>query len=214
MIKVDPELIKLVSALEERGVLKDKRIKKALLEVDRRDFVSERYKEFAYNDEALPIGFNQTISQPYTVVFMLELLRVKLANKIFEIGYGSCWQTALLAELVGERGHIYAVELIPELSIFGKTNLNKYPKLQQRVSLFCQNAKDGLSEIAEEIGGFDRIVCAASVDTVPVSWKKQLKVGGVLVYPSHNSIYKVIKEGKIEFKTEEYPGFSFVPFIE
>lgn len=211
---VHPQLHDLILALEQRGVLKNQIIKDALLKVNRYDFVLDKYKEFAYTDEALPIGFGQTISQPYTVVFMLELLDVKARYKILEIGYGSCWQTALLAEIVGEGGHIYAMELVPELCEFGKNNIRKYPELKKRVSFYCRNAKNGLPTIAKNIGGFDRIISAASVETAPTSWKKQLKIGGILVYPSRNSIYKEVKEDRHKFKIKEYPGFSFVPFVE
>lgn len=208
------QLQELILKLEQRKVLKNKTLKQALLEIDRKDFVLDSYKELAYVDEALPIGFGQTISQPYTVIFMLELLEVKIGYNILEVGYGSGWQTALLAYLVGERGHIFAVEVLTELCKFGRNNLSKYPHLIKRISFYCRNAKYGLPKVARKINGFDRIICAASVNRVPINWKQQLKVGGILVYPSQNSIYKEIKKSENKFTIEEHYGFSFVPFIE
>ena len=79
--------------LERKGVLKSKRIVDALLAVDRVDFVPGHMRDLVYADEALPIGYGQTISQPYTVVFMLELLGVRAGDIVFEVGYGSGWQT-------------------------------------------------------------------------------------------------------------------------
>lgn len=189
-------------------------IRRALETVDRADFVPDSTKHFAYADEALPIGFGQTISQPYTVVFMLERLDVQEGDAVLEIGYGSGWQTALLAHLVGTGGKVHAMELVPELCGFGKENVGKYPELSKRVSLYCENASGGLPDSAKKIGGFDRIIAAAEARKVPATWRVQLKAGGVLVYPQEGSLFKETKNDKGEFDLEEYPGFAFVPFIE
>ena len=102
----------LVKNLKSSGVLKSPKIIEAFLKVDRKDFVPKDMKASAYLDQALSIGHSQTISQPYTVAFMLELLEPKegdpstslRASKIMDIGYGSGWASALLAHIVGERG--------------------------------------------------------------------------------------------------------------
>lgn len=204
----------LVQMLAEKAVLRSPRIRNALETVDRADFVPVEQERYIYMDAALPIGFGQTISQPYTVVFMLERLSVQEGDVVLEIGYGSGWQTALLADLVGAEGKVHAMELVPELCDFGKANVMKYPKLAKRVSFYCGNAFGGLPDVAKNSGGFDRIIAAAEVKKVPVAWRAQLKTGGVLVYPQAGSLFKETKNDKGEFGMEEYPGFAFVPFIE
>lgn len=198
----------LVKHLKKVGVLKSKNIEEALLHVDRKDFVPEKYSDSAYFDDALPTLKEQTISQPYTVVFMLELLEPKEGHTILDVGSGSCWQTAMLAEIVGEKGKVYGIEVVPEVFEFGKKNIEKYPKLSNRIELYQQNANSGLADTI-----FDRITVAASVRNVPSEWKEKLKVNGIMVFPKDQGIYKLTKENQTCFKKEFYPGFVFVPFI-
>jgi protein-L-isoaspartate(D-aspartate) O-methyltransferase len=204
----------LVNDLKSKGVLRSKNIENALLKIDRAYFIPEDLKTFAYDDTALPIGYKQTISQPYTVVFMLEHLKVLKGMNILEIGYGSGWQTALLADLVGSEGAIYSMEVIPELCRFGKINISHFSDLNKRVEFYCKNAVSGLPEVSRSIGGFDRIICAAEVDDVPMSWREQLKISGIMVYPKKRSLYKEIKLAENKFDIEYYYGFVFVPFVE
>src|SRR3989344_365410 len=116
----------LVQRLIEEGYLKTERIIGAFLNVDRKDFVPEEYKSESYGDYPLPIGWGQTISQPATVAFMLELLQPQAGDKVMDVGAGSCWQTALLASIVGPTGKIFATERISELLERGKENIKKY----------------------------------------------------------------------------------------
>jgi protein-L-isoaspartate(D-aspartate) O-methyltransferase len=204
----------LVNYLINTGVLGSPKIIEAFKNVDRMDFVKPENKSSAYYDDALSIGSSQTISQPYTVAFMLELLNPGNGNKIMDIGSGSCWQTCLLADTVGDSGHVYAIEIIPEIFEFGKNNALKYPDLIKRISFYLANGKTGLPEVSKEIKGFDRIVCAAEVREVPDSWREQLKNGGIMVYPKNNGIYKEIKTENNSYKKEFYPGFVFVPLVE
>src|SRR3990167_5854650 len=102
----------LVRELIEQGYLKTERIIDAFLSVDRKDFVLEQYTDEAYLDIPLPIGWGQTISQPATVAFMLELLQPRGGDKIMDVGAGSCWQTALLARVAGPTGKIFAADRI------------------------------------------------------------------------------------------------------
>lgn len=202
------EKAKLIELFKHRGVLKTPTIVRALEKVDRRNFVPEELAKFAYEDGALSIGFGQSISQPYTVVFMLELLQAKPGDKILEIGYGSGWQTALLAELASPKGHIDAFEIVPELCEFGKKNLGKYPELAERATLHCQSA----AKLIESKNKYDRIICAAEVKEVPNAWREQLKIGGRMIYPRGHSIFL---EEKIagEWRISEFHGFVFVPFV-
>lgn len=203
----------LIAKLENDGVLRSPAILQALRVIDRRDFVPPELRASAYLDHPLPIGAGQTISQPYTVVFMLELLAPESGEKIMDIGAGSGWQTALLAEIVGSAGAVYAVERIPALCRFAQENLQKYPRLTPRINFFCQNASAGLPALAEKLGGFDAIVAAASLAAAPSGWVSQLKPGGRLVYPFSHSLFRSVKNQAGELTSEEYQGFIFVPFI-
>lgn len=210
----------LINHLIFLSVLKTPHIIDAFCKIDRADFVPENFKMHAYVDEALPIGHGQTISQPYTVAFMLELLMPKAGDKILEIGYGSGWQTAILAEIVGNQvsdycGMVYAIEIIKELCQFGKENINKYSFIKKGiVKTYCADAEFGLPKIARKIGGFDKIIVAAALtEDPPDAWKKQLKIGGVMVLPIMNSLWRFVKKSDDKFDAKEFPGFSFVPFV-
>ena len=200
----------LIDNLREDGVLHSDSIVNALAEVDRADFVPQSFKNKAYEDIPLPIGRGQTISQPYTVIFMLEHLMVQSGNIVLEAGYGSGWQAALLANLVGAKGHVYAFEIIPELCDMGKKNILKYPNFSSRVNLFCSSAEYGYMEASP----FDRIIAAAEVREVPSAWRAQLIVGGRMIYPQGNDLVLEVKKDEDSFKVERYPGFAFVPFIQ
>lgn len=203
---------RLVSELVTNGVLKSKSIEQALRAVDRMDFIPEGLSTLAYEDEALPIGYGQTISQPYTVVFMLELLELKEGQRVMDVGYGSGWQTALLSYLVGKQGSVYAFEIIEELCKFGKNNIEKYPALAGKISLFCKSADTELTDCG--IGSLDRIIVAADIKRVPQSWRDKLVTGGIMVYPHEGSIYKEIKNPDGAFTKSEFSSFVFVPFVQ
>ncbi len=195
------------------GVLSAGKILEAFGAIDRADFVPEELKSSAYADEALPIGEGQTISQPYTVAFMLNLLDPQAGDKIMDVGAGSGWQTALLAYVVGESGKVFAVERVPELCEFGRTNIAKYNFLEKGVvEWLCQDASVGLPDRAP----FDGIIVAASIVDykVPKMWEEQLKIGGKMVVPIGNSIWLFIKQADGTLRKREFPGFAFVPFIK
>lgn len=203
----------LIKNLKLRETLRSQPIEDAMRAIDRANFIPKELKRFAYSDEALPIGNGQTISQPSTVVFMLELLKLQKGNRVLEIGYGSGWQTALLSHCIGEKGRVYAAEIVPELCTFGQENVSHYKTLARTAFMFCENVDGGFPNIATDIGGFDRIICAARVQSVPSAWRAQLKVGGIMVYPAHGSIFKEAKTGENAFSHEEFPGYAFVPYI-
>ena len=201
----------LANFLIAQDVLKSKRVISAFTAVDRQDFVLANVKNLAYLDEALPIGYGQTISQPSTVAFMLEHLDAREGDIVFDVGSGSGWQVAMLAHIVGPKGQVYAMELISELCEFGKNNLKKYEDLRERVTFACGDATAGVGFLrAKE--SIDKIIAAATVGEVPVAWREQLKVGGKMIYPKNGSLFEEIKTGHDKFKQIEYPGFVFVPF--
>lgn len=202
---------KLINSLKEKQVLKSALVESALRQVDRADFVPEEEKFFAYDDMPLSIGYGQTISQPYTVVFMLELLEVKEGQTVIDAGFGSGWQSALLSHMVGEEGKVFAFEIKKELCSFGENNLKKYPRLGKNIAFFCESAERGIPGVANQ--SVDRIIAAARLKRVPEIWRKQLKENGILVYPLLESIFKETKRAEGVFDKQEFPGFVFVPFV-
>ena len=207
----------LIDDLIKEGWLKTPRIIEAFKKIKRVDFLPEDSKNLAELNTALPIGSGQTISQPLVVVFMLELLEPKTGEKILDVGAGSGWTTALLAEIVGEKGlpaggqgKVIAIELIPELMEFGKKNVEKYNFIEKRIVEFiCRDGSKGYKKEAP----FDKILASAAAQKVPRSWKEQLKIGGKIVLPINNSIWCFTKKSEEELVEEEYPGFVFVPLI-
>jgi len=201
----------LVDHLISSGYLKTPEIIGAFKKIDRVDFVPDNLKSEAYEDAPLPIGHGQTISQPATVAFMLELLEPKAGEKILDVGSGSGWTSALLSEIVGDKGRVVSLELIPELKEFGEKNAAKYGFVEKGTAQFiCCDGSKGY----EEESPFDKILASAAARRVPEAWKKQLKVGGRIVAPINSSIFLFVKKSENEMEEKEYPGFIFVPLIE
>ena len=205
---------KLIDQLIKQKYLKTPVIIEAFRKIKRADFVpreiiKEKGEEFVNEYNApLSISYGQTISQPLTVAFMLELLHPEKGDRILDVGSGSGWQTAMLCEIVGDKGFIYAIELISELKEFGQDNVSKYDF--KNVEFICGDGSAGLLDKAP----FDKIIAAAAANEIPKAWKEQLKINGRLVTPVGNSIWLLIKKSKDKFEEKEYPGFVFVPLIE
>lgn len=200
----------LMDSLIKDGYLKTPAVIEAFKKIDRKDFVPEEYKKEAYGNYPLSIGFGQTISQPLTVAFMLELLEVKEGNKILEIGTGSGWQTGLLSALVGESGKVISIERLQDLAKLAESNLEKYEfKKGGALNLLVGDGSKGYPSEAP----FDRIISAAAAEKIPEAWKDQLKVHGRIVAPLKESVVVIEKTGPEEFTQKEYFGFSFVPLV-
>jgi len=206
--------LNLINQLIQEGYLKTPRIIKAFQKINRADFLPDKVRDEAELNIPLSIGYGQTISQPLTVAFMLELLAPEKGDKVLDVGSGSGWSVALLAEIVGEKGKVYAVERIFELKEFGERNVAKYNFVaSQRVKFFCLDGSKGLKEFAP----FSRIIVAAGTAQIPLPLKEQLAVGGRLVIPVGIGSQDMIVIEKLEkdrYKENRYPGFVFVPLIE
>ena len=212
----------LVRDLVKDDVLKSPNIIEAFLHVDRADFLPDEIKSLAYVNEPLSIGYGQTISQPWTVAFMLEKLSPGPGHVILDVGSGSGWQTTLLSYIVshdkfgkdieeGMWGHVVGLELVPELAKKGLANISKYNFLRKGIAeIHARNAVGGFPGKMP----FDRIIAAAASFNIQEEWKDQLKVGGRIVAPVNSRIVLLEKIEDKTFKKESFEGFAFVPFIE
>ena len=213
----------LIDSLIQRGYLKTPRIIEAFKKIKREDFLPSGSEDLAEIDEAMPIGFGQTISQPLVVAFMLELLQPEPGDKILDVGSGFGWTTGLLSEIVGEKGKVIAVELVPELKEFGEKNVARYNFIEKGIAEFiCADGSKGYPVEEDKSSSspfanarvFDKILASAAAVRLPQAWKEQLKVNGRIVVPINSSIWRFIKIGDSMFREEEYSGFLFVPLIE
>jgi len=198
---------KLVDLLREKGI-DDERVLEAINQVPRHLFMDNAFINFAYKDQAFPIGADQTISQPYTVAYQSQLLEVKPKEKVLEIGTGSGYQCSVLLELGAK---VFSIERHRSLHLKAKRMLNElgyFPKL------FFGDGYKGLPAFAP----FDKIIITAAAPYVPEDLKSQLKVGGMMVIPlgegESQKMQRLIKKSETEFVVEEYGDFSFVPMLQ
>jgi len=191
--------------LRERDI-RDEDVLAAMAKVPRHEFVPAEVLEEAYADRPLPIGYGQTISQPYIVALMTELLRLRRGDKVLEIGTGSGYQAAILAELTDE---VYTVEIIPALAAAAQERLRRlgYARIQARQG-------DGYLGW-EEHAPYDAIIVTAAPDHIPPPLVRQLRDGGRMVIPvgpagGHQTLWRITKAGH-EVRREDMGGVVFVP---
>ena len=198
--------------IRARGVV-DKKVLSAMMKVPRHKFIpkryiiSERYIKRAYGDYPLSIGEGQTISQPYIVAIMTELLELKDGDKVLEIGTGSGYQSAILGEIVRE---VYTIEIIEKLAERAKNTL-----LSQNYDYIKTKAGDGYYGW-EEYAPFDAIIVTAAPSHIPPPLIKQLKDGGRMVIPvgmpgAYQTLWQVRKCGE-KLEMNNVMGVRFVPF--
>ena len=212
MSEYEEQRRRLVEVLVEEGALFDEYARRAMLRVPREEFVPEHLRHMAYIDEPLPIGHGQTISAPSMVAIMTSHLKARPGHKVLEIGTGSGYQAAVLAEIVGDEGHVYTVERIPELADMARRNLERtgYAK---RVTVIVGDGSQGYREKAP----YDRIIVTASSPDIPRPLIEQLKPGGILVIPVGDRymqrLYIVYKDKHGSLRIEKGVYCLFVPLI-
>ncbi len=190
-----------------RGV-SDPDVLRAMRTVPRHVFVPETYQDEAYADHPLPIGHGQTISQPYIVAWMTELLELQSGEKVLEIGTGSGYQAAVLAELEGVA--VYSIEIIPELAEDARADLRS-------LGYDAVHLKQGDGYFGwEEHAPFDAIIVTAAPDHLPQPLVRQLADGGQIVIPigppgGYQTLWRFTKEGE-DLKSENLGSVAFVPF--
>lgn len=198
---------RMVNRLGQQGITNNK-ILDVMRTTPRHIFVDEALSSRAYEDTALPIGFNQTISQPYIVAKMTELLlEYGRLTKVLEIGTGCGYQTAILAQLVG---HVYSVERILPLQKKAKNHL--WDLKLKNISYMHSDGGWGWPDFAP----YDGILVAAAPSEIPEMLLEQMAVGGVMVIPigkgGRQELQRVVRKDN-GFEIEELEPVSFVPFL-
>ncbi|MGB3908376.1 MAG: protein-L-isoaspartate O-methyltransferase [Methanomethylovorans sp.] len=202
------ERAELVTHLKVHGI--SEKVGRAMLKVPRHLFVPSVQVSAAYVDTPLNIGYGQTISAPHMVAIMCDLLDLQEGHKVLEVGTGSGYNAAVIAELVGSTGTVYSTERIPELASSSKNNLKAAG--YHNVDVFLSDGSIGLPEHAP----YDRICVTASAPSIPGPLVEQLGSGGRMVIPigdAFQSLYIVIKENDGNVVTKEWGSVAFVPLI-
>jgi protein-L-isoaspartate(D-aspartate) O-methyltransferase len=198
---------KLVEELRRKGIT-DEEVLRAINTVPRHDFMDPAFLNHAYIDKAFPISSGQTISQPYTVAVQTELLHVKKRDKILEIGTGSGYQCAILAEMGAK---VYTIERYRELFLKAQRILTS---LGYTADFFYGDGYEGKSQY----GPFDGIIITAATEVIPEKLPRQLKTRGRMVVPLGNSISQVmtlvVRKGEDDFEYSSHGSFVFVPMLK
>ncbi len=199
---------RMIERLREHYKIRDEKVLEVMRSVPRHLFVPEALKTQAYKDNALPIASNQTISQPFIVARMTELLELGPQSKVLEIGAGSGYQSMILSKLCRK---VFAIERVPNLTAEAQEKLKKLNV--QNVVLRCADGTNGW----ELNSPFDGILVAAGSPAVPPPLLNQLKIGGRLVIPigedqKTQKLIRVTRTGN-NFQTEDFGACAFVPLI-
>lgn len=200
---------KMVARLRDHYKIRDEKVLEVMNRVPRHLFVPEAIKHQAYKDNALPIEGQQTISQPFIVAKMTELLELKPSAKVLEIGAGSGYQTIVLSQIAQR---VFAIERVPQLCEEARSRLIKLGI--GNVTLKCADGTVGWDVYAP----FDGILVAAGSPDIPTPLVYQLKVGGHLVIPigedqKSQRLVRVTRQNEKEFITEDFGACAFVPLI-
>ncbi|MCS4541691.1 MAG: protein-L-isoaspartate O-methyltransferase [Euryarchaeota archaeon] len=203
---------RLTRRLIDTGYISSQPVIEAMRKVPRHLFVPERLKLYAYDDRPLPIGAGQTISAPHMVGMMTELLNLNPGMKVLEIGAGSGYHSAVIAEIIGEAGHVYTIDRIPELVENAKRNLalTGYGKL---VTVIASDGSKGYQQKAP----YDRILVTAGAPEIPKPLCEQLKIEGIIVIPvggyTLQDLLVAIKKDQDKFDVKNRGPCAFVPLV-
>lgn len=209
---------KVIKRLVEEGILKSLHVIKAMMKVPREHFVPQEYRKYAWIDTPLPTFRGQTISAIHMVAWMNELLDLKVGHKVLEIGAGSGYHAATIAEIVAPedvpddlKGHVYTIEIIKELAELAKQNLSRL-NYDARVTVIHSDGTLGYPGAAP----YDRILVTAAAPQIPPPLLSQLKIGGKMVIPLgiwtfYQELTLVEKLSNNDFKTKSVGGCVFVP---
>jgi protein-L-isoaspartate(D-aspartate) O-methyltransferase len=209
---------KLIDSLKRQDILRSPNVIDAMRSVPRTKFLSPDSRSYDAVDTPLPIGFGQTISAPHMVSIMNEALQLELGQKVLEVGAGSGWHAATIAEIIASKGaprsewgHVYTVEIVKDLAETARKNIMN-AGYGDRVTIVMGDGSKGYPEKAP----FDRIVVTAAAPDVPKPLTEQLKAGGVMLIPvgSYNmfqTLWKLTKTQEGQVKQENLGGVAFVP---
>lgn len=218
-MKHDLERARLADDLAAEGLMKSAEVRRAFLKVPREAFVWPDTLEQAYFDMPLALGdTGQTISAPHMVVIMLEALKPKAGDSVLEVGTGSGYNAALLAEMVApspeSKGRVVSVERVPELVAFARRNLVA-SGYSDRVEVILGDGT--LGGIAGAGASFDGIMATAAAPRVPLALKRQLKIGGTLLVPvgpmGYQDLIRMVRISSDRYAQEDLGGCVFVPLI-
>ncbi len=208
----------LVEHLIEERVLRSPRAIRAMKNVPRVLFLTERSIEYAAVDAPLPIGKGQTASAPHMVAIMNEALELQVGHRVLEVGAGSGWHAATIGEIVApkdaprsERGHVYTVEIVAELAQLARENIIRHG-FGDRVTVIHRDGSLGYPDQ----GPYDRILVTAAAPEVPSPLTEQLKIGGILVIPvgsvhMFQSLIRIQKTADSNLTRQNLGGVAFVP---
>jgi protein-L-isoaspartate(D-aspartate) O-methyltransferase len=209
---------RVVNMLVAQGILCSPSVISAMRSVPREEFVPEKLRDYAYIDTPLPIGYGQTISAIHMVAMMCEALKLKPGHKVLEVGAGSGYHAAVVAEIVapkgaGELGHVYTVEVVSALVEFARKNLER-AGFSGRVTVSYGDGSKGYPLEAP----YDRVFVTAAAPNVPDPLIEQLKPGGLLVIPvggPHLFQSLLLVEKGLDGKTlvKNLGGVAFVPLV-
>lgn len=203
----------LVSTLSDMGYIKTDQVKYAMIKVPREEFMTPETKHYAYLDRPIPLQEGQTISAPHMVAIICEKLALEKGMKVLEIGTGFGYNAAVVAEIIGDEGHVYTIERIENLKNIAERNL-KRTGYSENVTVILGDGTKGYDEKSP----FDRIYATASAPKVPEPLKKQLKIGGRLLTPigrdtSVQELLCLMRINEKDYKSYNLGGVVFVPMI-
>jgi protein-L-isoaspartate(D-aspartate) O-methyltransferase len=197
---------KLIEQIREKGI-RDENVLEAMMNVPRHLFFDSAFTERAYEDKAFPIAAGQTISQPYTVAFQTELLKIKPRNKVLEIGTGSGYQAAVLFKMGAK---VYSIER--QRTLYKSSAALLHELGYSGIQLFYGDGFEGLPTYAP----FDRIIITAGSAEIPEKLLQQLKIGGIMVLPygkGQQKMLRITRRDDNNFDSEEFGDFTFVPLL-